>query len=92
VKRRRDERRNLPRVRGGQLAGADENFSDQTILGLSDQQQQERLRGKWVREIADMAGMNKPETEQVFASPGSSGIRTPTGGAAAPLRHFRHHE
>lgn len=49
------------------LAGSEENFSDQTILGLSDQQQQERLRGKWVYEIGDMAGMKKAETEQVKA-------------------------
>src|SRR5262249_13469138 len=34
------------------LAGAPENFSDQTILGQSDKEQQELLRGTWVYEIA----------------------------------------
>ncbi|HEV8062215.1 MAG TPA: VapE domain-containing protein, partial [Gemmataceae bacterium] len=33
------------------LAGAPENFSDQTILGRSDKEQQELLRGVWVYEI-----------------------------------------
>jgi Virulence-associated protein E/Bifunctional DNA primase/polymerase, N-terminal len=49
------------------LAGSPENFSDQTILGLSDQQQQERLRGKWVYEISDLSGIRKAEVEQVKA-------------------------
>jgi Virulence-associated protein E/CHC2 zinc finger len=49
------------------LAGAEENFSDQTILGLSDQQQQERLRGKWVFEIGDLSGIRKAEVESVKA-------------------------
>jgi Virulence-associated protein E/Bifunctional DNA primase/polymerase, N-terminal/Primase C terminal 2 (PriCT-2) len=49
------------------LAGGNENFSDQTILGTTDQQQQERSRGKWVYEIGDMAGMKKAEAEQVKA-------------------------
>jgi predicted P-loop ATPase len=49
------------------LAGSPEFFSDQTILGLSDQQQQERLRGKWVYEIADLANMKRAEVEQVKA-------------------------
>jgi predicted P-loop ATPase len=49
------------------LAGPPEFFSDQTILGLSDQQQQERLRGKWVYEIADLANMKRAEVEQVKA-------------------------
>jgi Virulence-associated protein E len=49
------------------LAGSDENFSDQTILGLKDQEQQERLRGKWVYEIGDLAGIRKAEVESVKA-------------------------
>jgi predicted P-loop ATPase len=49
------------------LAGSDENFSDQTILGLSDQKQQELLRGKWLFEIADLTGMRKAEVDQVKA-------------------------
>src|SRR5262249_51870419 len=51
----------------GVLAGDPDNFSDQTILGLGDQQQQERLRGKWVYEIADLSGIRKAEVEQVKA-------------------------
>src|SRR5262249_23545092 len=52
------------------LAGAAENFSDQTILGLGDQQQQERLRGVWVYEIGDLSGIRKAEVEatKAFAS------------------------
>jgi Virulence-associated protein E len=49
------------------LAGAEENFSDQTILGLNDQQQQERLRGKWVYEIGDLSGIRKAEVESIKA-------------------------
>src|SRR5262249_30887634 len=49
------------------LAGADENFSDQTILGLRDREQQELLRGKWVYEIADLTNIRKTEVEQVKA-------------------------
>ena len=37
------------------LAGAAENFSDQTILGQSDKEQQELLRGVWVYEVADLS-------------------------------------
>jgi predicted P-loop ATPase len=49
------------------LAGSPEFFSDQTIIGTSDQQQQERLRGKWVYEVADLAGLKRTEVEQVKA-------------------------
>jgi hypothetical protein len=49
------------------LAGNAENFSDQTILGRSDKEQQELLRGKWVYEIADLTGISKAEIEQVKA-------------------------
>jgi predicted P-loop ATPase len=48
------------------LAG-EENFSDQTILGLNDQQQQERLRGRWLYEIADLSGMERSEVEHIKA-------------------------
>jgi predicted P-loop ATPase len=52
------------------LAVEDGNFSDQTILGLCDRQQQELLRGKWIFEIAEMHGMKRGEVEAVksFAS------------------------
>jgi predicted P-loop ATPase len=49
------------------LAIDDSNFSDQTILGLSDRQQQELLRGKWIYEIGEMHGMKRSEVEQVKA-------------------------
>ena len=49
------------------LAGGPENFSDQTILGLSDRQQQEQLRGKWLYEISELGGMKRAEVEHVKA-------------------------
>jgi predicted P-loop ATPase len=48
------------------LAG-EGNFSDQTILTASDKEQQELLRGVWVFEIADLAGMKRGEVEKVKA-------------------------
>jgi hypothetical protein len=50
-----------------ELLAGQENFSDQTILGLDDQRQQERTRGVWLYEIADLAGMKKSEVEKVKA-------------------------
>jgi predicted P-loop ATPase len=49
------------------LAIEDRNFSDQTILGLADRQQQELLAGKWVYEIAELHGMKRSEIESVKA-------------------------
>jgi predicted P-loop ATPase len=49
------------------LAGSDENFTDQTILGRDDRTQQELMRGKLVVEIPDLAGMKKAEIEHVKA-------------------------
>src|SRR5262249_3970135 len=49
------------------LAGGASFFSDQTILGLSDRDQQERLRGVWVYEIADLTNVTKAEVEHVKA-------------------------
>lgn len=49
------------------LAGASDNFSDQTILGKSDKEQQELLRGVWVYEIADLSNIRKAEVEHVKA-------------------------
>ena len=49
------------------LAGAPENFSDQTILGKADKEQQELLRGVWVYEIADLSNIVKSEVEHVKA-------------------------
>ena len=48
------------------LAGV-ENFSDQTILTASDREQQELVRGVWIFEIADLAGMKRSEVEKVKA-------------------------
>jgi hypothetical protein len=48
------------------LAGV-ENFSDQTILSQSEKEQQEMLRGVWLFEIADLAGMKRAEVERVKA-------------------------
>lgn len=48
------------------LAGA-EQFSDQTILTLNDQRQQEAVQGVWLYEIADLAGISKSEVEAVKA-------------------------
>jgi predicted P-loop ATPase len=49
------------------LAGGDANFSDQTILGQKDKEQQELLRGVWVYEIADLSNISKAEVESVKA-------------------------
>jgi len=49
------------------LAGGAENFSDQTILGQGDKEQQELLRGVWLYEIADLSNIRKAEVEHVKA-------------------------
>lgn len=49
------------------LSGGTENFSDQTILGQRDRDQQEALRGVWVYEIADLSNIRKAEVEDVKA-------------------------
>jgi predicted P-loop ATPase len=49
------------------LAGAADNFSDQTILGRDDKEQQELLRGKWIFEIADLTNIRRAEVEHVKA-------------------------
>ena len=48
------------------LAGV-ENFSDQTILTASDKEQQELVRGIWIFEIADLAGMRRADVEKIKA-------------------------
>jgi predicted P-loop ATPase len=48
------------------LAG-DENFSDQSALGVRDKEVQEILTGVWMHENADLAGMKKAEVEHVKA-------------------------
>jgi hypothetical protein len=48
------------------LAG-EENFSDQSILGVSDREVQEQLEGVWLHESADLTGMRKTEVEKIKA-------------------------
>jgi putative DNA primase/helicase len=49
------------------LAGGEAYFSDQPILGLNDREQQERMRGTWLFEVADLNGMKKAEVDHVKA-------------------------
>jgi hypothetical protein len=44
-----------------------ENFSDQTILGKSDREQQELLAGVWLYEIADLTNIRRTEVEHIKA-------------------------
>jgi len=46
---------------------AEENFSDQTILTASDREVQELVRGVWLYEIADLAGMKRADVEKIKA-------------------------
>lgn len=64
-----------------ELMAGKENFSDQTILGLDDRTQMERLKGKWLYEIADLSGMAKSEVDAVkaFASRTSDRARAAYG-------------
>jgi predicted P-loop ATPase len=48
------------------MAGT-ENFSDQRILDLNDQRQQEATRGIWLYEIAELTGMRRADVEHVRA-------------------------
>ncbi len=51
------------------LAGA-ENFSDQSLLTMSDRQQQEAMGGRWLYEIADLRGIHNADIDalKAFAS------------------------
>jgi len=49
------------------MAISPENFSDQTIIGVKDQQQQELLRGVFVYEISELGGMHRTQVEAVKA-------------------------
>ena len=49
------------------LAGGEDYFSDQTILGKGDKEQQELLRGIWVYEIAELSNSTRSEVESVKA-------------------------
>jgi hypothetical protein len=48
------------------LAGI-ENFSDQTILGARDREQQELLAGVWLFEIAELTNIRRTEVEHIKA-------------------------
>ena len=48
------------------LYGA-ENFSDQSILGLTDKELQEAVRGRWGMEAADLSGMRRADVERLKA-------------------------
>jgi predicted P-loop ATPase len=48
------------------LAGV-ENFSDQSIFGVRDREQQERLSGVWLYEIAELSNIRKTEVEHIKA-------------------------
>ena len=48
------------------LAGT-ENFSDQTILGARDKEQQELLAGVWLYEIAELTNIRRTEVEHIKA-------------------------
>jgi predicted P-loop ATPase len=52
------------------LATRDEWFSDQSILGVDDRQQQELLSGKIIYEIAELHGLKTTQIEKIksFAS------------------------
>jgi predicted P-loop ATPase len=48
------------------LAGV-ENFSDQSIFGVRDREQQELLSGIWLYEIAELSNIRKTEVEHIKA-------------------------
>lgn len=49
------------------LAGGPDNFSDQTILGRQDREQQEAVAGVWIYEIAELKDMKRADVEHVKA-------------------------
>jgi len=53
--------------RGLALLYGDENFSDQSILNLTDKEMQEAFRGRWCIEAADLSGMRKADVEKLKA-------------------------
>lgn len=44
-----------------------ENFSDQSILNLSDKELQEATRGRWALEAADLSGIRRGDVETIKA-------------------------
>jgi predicted P-loop ATPase len=49
------------------VLASDENFSDQSVLNVSDREAQEQLEGVWLHESADLTGLKKAEVERVKA-------------------------
>jgi hypothetical protein len=49
------------------LAGAPDLFTDQELLALDNKGQQELLQGKWIAEIAELAGLRKADLQKVKA-------------------------
>lgn len=50
-----------------ELAGGEEFFSDEIIVGESYKEQQELLRGKWIVELPELAGLSGAEIRRVKA-------------------------
>lgn len=46
------------------LAGSEELFTDEIVLGESYKEQQELLRGKWIVELPELAGLNNSEVRR----------------------------
>jgi putative DNA primase/helicase len=53
-----------------QILAGPENFSDQEILGLKPQEQQEQIQGVWLYELSELSGLQKTDINKVksFAS------------------------
>jgi len=47
------------------LAGGEEYFSDEIVIGESYKEQQELLRGKWIVELPELAGLSSAEVRRV---------------------------
>jgi hypothetical protein len=69
------------------LAGED-NFSDQSILGMHDKEQQECLRGRWIYEIADLRGIRYADADAIkaFASRRTDRARPAYGRVTVELK------
>jgi putative DNA primase/helicase len=53
-----------------QILAGPENFSDQELIGLNPQQQQEQIQGVWLYELSELSGLQKTDINKVksFAS------------------------
>lgn len=47
------------------MAGGEDFFSDEIVLGVSYKEQQELLAGKWIVELPELAGLNRAEVSRV---------------------------